>query len=157
MNARIALVSCSAMKLDAPAAARDLYCSPLFKLQRRWAELRFDRWFILSAKHGLVLPDQRLEPYDRRLEDYSSQERRLWGAHVIEQLRTSTRGIARCLIEVYAGSAYYEALAGRMRPEEWSLCSPFHGLGIGQRLQRLGQMIERDTRWTNPTQSGEVL
>ena len=60
----VCLVGCSKAKLRHPAPAQDLYCSPLFQLCRRWAEQHADAWAILSAHHGLVLPDQVIQPYD---------------------------------------------------------------------------------------------
>ena len=52
------LVACVKEKLAAPAAARDLYVSPLFKKEREYAERAGLPWFILSAEHGLVAPDE---------------------------------------------------------------------------------------------------
>jgi hypothetical protein len=41
-----------------PAAARDLYRSPLFRKERAYAEQSGVPWFILSAEHGLGAPDE---------------------------------------------------------------------------------------------------
>jgi len=60
----VVLVGCSGSKLDHAAPAKDLYTSPLFKKCRAYAEALGVEWAILSALHGLVLPDQVLEPYD---------------------------------------------------------------------------------------------
>lgn len=58
----ITLVGCVKSKLKTPAKARDLYTSSYFAKMRDYAERVAGRWFILSAKHGLVSPDQRLTP-----------------------------------------------------------------------------------------------
>ena len=65
----IVLISCSKTKLDHPAAARDLYDSPLFRQSRAYAVASGRPWFILSAEHGLVGPDEWLAPYERYLPD----------------------------------------------------------------------------------------
>jgi hypothetical protein len=63
----VGLVGCAARKLQGPAPARELYVSQLFRKASAYAEATCDRWYILSAKHGLVHPDTVLEPYDVRL------------------------------------------------------------------------------------------
>src|SRR4051794_5113257 len=52
----ITLVACCGPKLGSPARAADLYVSQLFKKVRTYVERR-GRWFILSARHGLVDPN----------------------------------------------------------------------------------------------------
>ncbi|MDQ0619218.1 DUF6884 domain-containing protein [Arthrobacter globiformis] len=56
----IGLVACASQKLQRPAPARELYVSQWFKKASAYAELTCDRWYILSAKHGLIYPDQEL-------------------------------------------------------------------------------------------------
>lgn len=58
----VGLVGCASQKLKRPAPARELYVSPLFKKASAYAEATCDRWYVLSAKHGLVHPDAVLEP-----------------------------------------------------------------------------------------------
>ena len=55
---RVGLVGCVKKKGSSPAPAGDLYISPLFIGRRRFVEASCDRWFILSALHGLLDPDQ---------------------------------------------------------------------------------------------------
>lgn len=78
---RIALVGCTKGKLPARAPARDLYVGDLFAKARAYAQT-FDAWYVLSARHGLVLPDEVIEPYDVTLGDKRRDRR-------------STRGPAR--------------------------------------------------------------
>ncbi len=51
---------------EAQACARALepYVSQLFKKASAYAELTCDSWYVLSAKHGPVHPDEVIEPYD---------------------------------------------------------------------------------------------
>lgn len=63
----VGLVGCASQKLRRPAPARELYVSPLFKKASAYAEQACDRWYVLSAKHGLVHPDAIFEPYDMKL------------------------------------------------------------------------------------------
>jgi hypothetical protein len=63
------LVACGAKKRTEPARARDLYTGPYFKAALAYAlELSPPRdVFILSAKYGIVGPDDMLEPYDLKV------------------------------------------------------------------------------------------
>lgn len=63
----VGLLGRASQKLRCPAPARELYVSPLFKKASVYAEQTCDRWYVLSAKHGLVHPDVVLELYDMRL------------------------------------------------------------------------------------------
>lgn len=64
----IALVGCGKSKLPHPAPARLLYIGSLFKAARRYVEdAGYDAWWILSARHGLVHPDEITEPYEATL------------------------------------------------------------------------------------------
>jgi hypothetical protein len=63
----VGLVGRASQKLQRPAPARELYVSQLFKKASAYAERTCDRWYILSAKHDLVHPDEVIEPYDVRL------------------------------------------------------------------------------------------
>lgn len=73
---RVALLSCVKRKCDGPVLARDLYTSPLFRGLRRHAETHADAWYILSAEHGLLAPDELVARYDRTLLRMSSDARR---------------------------------------------------------------------------------
>lgn len=52
----VGLVGCTSQKLKRPAPARELYVSSLFKKASAFAERSCDRWYVLSAKHGLLHP-----------------------------------------------------------------------------------------------------
>ena len=60
--------------------------SPLFTRERRYAESRGVPWFILSAEHALVAPDEWLSPYKRYLPETPASYRAAWGQWVAERL-----------------------------------------------------------------------
>jgi len=127
----VALVGCVAGKLDRPAAARDLYTSPLFVKSRAFAE-RFDAWAILSARHGLVMPSQVIEPYDETLTKMKAEQRRAWWVMVGRQLREKwPEAWAMPTFTCLAGSLYLGGMTGlRYR-------DPMRRHGIGERLRWL--------------------
>jgi hypothetical protein len=74
----VGLVACGKAKLDRAAPARELYVGSLFLQTSAWAEAVADEWAILSARHGLVLPDEVLEPYDLTLRQMDVADRVRW-------------------------------------------------------------------------------
>lgn len=129
MSARtmVGLVACSGSKLDRPAAARDLYTSQLFRKASTYAERTCDRWFILSAEHGLVRPDSVLAPYDTRLTGRTAP---VWGDRVRTQLAHELSDVPGVTLVALAGTNYQQVL----RPCQWPFQIPMKGLGIGQQL-----------------------
>ena len=132
---RVALVSCVKSKRAAPAAARDLYTSPLFRGMRRYAEKNADTWFVLSAQHGLVHPTQVLEPYERTLNRLGKAERLQWATLVQRQLLEMLLPGAEVVI--LAGVRYRESLVPFLRDRGFSVTIPLEGLSFGRQLQRL--------------------
>src|SRR5699024_11910307 len=57
------LVGCVKTKADTAMNARDLYRSPLFNRRREYAEGTARHCYILSARGGLVAPDDCAAPY----------------------------------------------------------------------------------------------
>jgi hypothetical protein len=128
----IALVSCVKSKVPGPCAAKDLYTSVLFRYMRTYAEDHADRWFILSAKHGLMDPEATVVAYEQTLNNISARLRRQWAQRVYQQMDEAKllRGDARFLW--LAGKAYRHDLALMLRDFEQD--DPLAGLGIGKRL-----------------------
>jgi hypothetical protein len=139
---RIALIACSKQKQGQPAPARALYTSPWFRLARAWAEQHADGWHILSAKHGLVAPEQVLEPYDQRLR--TEDARCSWACEVAEQVGATVPDRAAKLI-VLAGRDYARSLVPILRDEGYPVATPLAGLGIGQQMAWLkGKPVQRE-------------
>lgn len=136
--ADLVLVGCVKTKLDAPAPAKDLYVSALFRKERAYAERSGARWFVLSAEHGLVQPEQVLHPYDLRLSKTSRAYRRSWGARVVEQLRHAVGSLDGRTIELHAGSAYTDAIRALLSAEGATVVEPLAGLTMGARLAWYG-------------------
>ena len=75
-KALIRLVGCVKTKLPHPAAARDLYTSPLFRGRRAAIDPRTDIWFVPTAEYGLVKPETVIAPYDLALANMPVSARR---------------------------------------------------------------------------------
>ncbi len=146
---KVALVSCSSMKLGRHARASDLYASPIFKKSRAWAERYCDDWRILSAKHGLVRPESILEPYDLSLKDMTLEQREDW-----------RNDVGRGLADEYPDGATFVWLAGGLymgtlrfipRPGDYDHEEPMRGMQIGERLRWLNAELARTTEIARKT------
>jgi hypothetical protein len=147
---RVGLISCSSGKLDHRAPAAQLYTGQLFQLSKAWIVKRCPRWGILSAKHGLVLPEEEIDPYDQNLAGLTYAERCAWGARTREQIvRVWGRD---ALYTILAGADYCHAVDGLPYVEEtikgWTeqrramgMRKP--GMGIGVIKQRIKQDLDR--------------
>src|SRR4051794_13170880 len=109
---KIGLVACGKTKLPVAALAQDLYQGALFKKASAYCERTYDRWFILSAKYGLLDPDRVIEPYDRTLKTMTREERVGWAAKVLEQIAAVNLPDATYFF--HAGQRYREFLVGNL-------------------------------------------
>ena len=136
---RVALVSCVKAKLQKPAPARDLYTSQLFQGLRAYATAHTDRWYILSAEHGLLQPDEIVAPYERTLNRMPVRDRLRWASRVQSQLQATLPRAATVVI--LAGKPYREHLTPFLRANGFEVTIPLEGLSIGKQLQYLKSNI----------------
>lgn len=141
---RIALVSCSRKKAAEKCAAKDLYTSALFRKARQFAELYCDGWYILSAKHGLLMPGRVIAPYDQTLTTQSPGERATWARRVGKQIHKRFPDPVEFVI--VAGRKYWEELAPSLAADGHEVRIPLSGLSIGKQLQALSGLTNERIR-----------
>jgi Family of unknown function (DUF6884) len=129
------LISCVGKKLPSAAPARELYASDWFQKARDYVEATNSPWFILSAEHGMISPDQVISPYERTLNTMNKAERQQWAARVKGQMESTLPNVDR--IVVLAGSRYREFLMDYLRHRAATVDVPMQGLGIGKQLHYL--------------------
>lgn len=138
----VVLLSCGKQKLARPAAARDLYTSTTFVKARRYAEQAGRPWFILSAEHGLVRPDDWVAPYERYLPDTPTDYRAAWGEWVAARLGLLHGSLDGLRCEIHAGRTYVDAVADCLRRRGAEVVEPLRGLAQGGRLAWYDQAFE---------------
>lgn len=122
------LIQCTATKRDHEAPARMLYDeSAYFRKMKAWAESRPGQWYILSAKHGLVSPEEPLAPYDER--GLSAEQ--------AEQIATELDERAISRVYVCAGRDYLDELTPALESVYIDVVDPFAGMRIGERMNEL--------------------
>jgi hypothetical protein len=137
--ATIALVACVGKKTALPMPAQDLYISPWFRKASAYASRVADRWYILSAKYGLVDPRTVIAPYDETLNRMPAAERRAWARRVLADLRQVLAPGDRVVF--LAGQRYREGLVGAVRAMGCTVEIPMEGLKIGEQLAWLKQRV----------------
>jgi hypothetical protein len=137
----IALVSCGKAKLDYAAPAKEMYTGNLFRAALDYCTARHDRVLILSAKYGLLAPEQVITPYDVTLADLPYDARVRWGKKVVRQLiypyRIHWDGFVLSTwpgVEVHAGEEYLRHLISPMAEYRIEVHVPCRGMQIGERL-----------------------
>lgn len=132
---RIVLVQCTNSKRDEAAPARILYDeSGYFCDYRSYATTFGEKWYILSAKHGLLEPDTVIEPYDER----GITE----GQAIAISDYLADRVTAETTIELLAGKDYTDPLVPELeRRTPADVVEPHRGLGIGKRRQKAQQAV----------------
>lgn len=128
----VVLVGGGRAQLSEPAAARDLYVSPLFTRRRARAEASGVPWFIVSGRWGLLDPGDVLAPYSFSLAQQSVSYQRAWGRFVAEQLCLVSSVGRSDVVEICAGAAYAAALT-----------APIGYLGVRVRRATVGSPISK--------------
>ena len=107
--ARVVLIGSSGVTADGPVRVGELFRSPGFARAREHAVHSQLPWFVLSAKHGLLEPDDVVAPYALELGDASTVYRSAWGEWVAAQLgeRVQLRGAT---VEVHGGVDFAQPL-----------------------------------------------
>jgi len=136
---RIGLVSCVKTKLAEPAAAQDLYASTLFKAARCFVEEHCDRWFVLSAKHGLLHPSDVIKPYELTLSKMSRSKREMWGRRVRRELLEALP--RRGEVVILAGERYRSHICEFLEQRGFFVSIPMAGKRFGEQLQWLREQI----------------
>lgn len=127
---KVGLISCVKNKVDYKCEARDLYISDLFCKSRSYAEKNYDRYYILSALHGLLDPMEYIEPYDFTLIGKKVEQKKGWSEmtskQVFEEIDTDSE------IYIHAGDDYRKYLIPLLKSKGYTVYVPLQGLGIGQ-------------------------
>lgn len=134
-----ALISCSKSKGGHRDLARNMYVSSLYRKSVMAAQAWGLSFSILSAKYGLLDPDQVIEPYELTLKGASKEFKSEWACKVDAQIRVSI-DTKKHLI-VLAGDDYYAPLIEAGMKSPLNFLAPMRGLSLGNRLAFLNQTI----------------
>ncbi|MHB1292526.1 MAG: DUF6884 domain-containing protein [Sulfuricella sp.] len=139
MAIRVALVSCVKSKRTSAVAAVDMYISSLFKGMRWYAKQNASGWFILSAEHGVLRPDQIIFPYERTLNTMPKRDRVEWAGRV--QLQLLELLPAGAVVVILAGKRYREDIVPFLKNHGFTVEVPMVGLAFGLQLRWLKEQM----------------
>lgn len=126
------LIGCGRKKRSHLCRAADMYTGSLFRTTWAYAEGRGERK-IISARYGLVEPDQLVSPYDQTIRnDCDSHNLAL---QVIASLLSRLPYPQRVVI--LASEPYYRHIVPELRAAGMEVETPLHGLTMGQRMHFL--------------------
>jgi hypothetical protein len=108
-SGRVVLVGSSGETATTPRPAAELFESPGFVAARERAARSGHRWFVVSARHGLLDPDDVVGPFDDQLGDRSLGYRVAWGEWVAAQL-AERMWLSGVVVEVHGGVDFAQPL-----------------------------------------------
>ncbi len=108
---RVVLVGSSGEVAGSARPARELFASGGFARARDCAVRSGNPWFVLSAKHGLLDPDDVVGPFAVLIGDQPAGYRAAWAEWVVVQLADRVR-LSGVTVEVHGGVDFAQALKG---------------------------------------------
>lgn len=128
----IIFISCTKKKQDHPCKAQEMYqASQWFKGGWKYAKsLHPDAIYILSAKYGLLRPDDMISPYEQTLNAARDADIRKWSMMVANQIQKA--GIDRSQETIFLCGTNYRKYIKNLFKNHSAPCSH---LGIGKQMQ----------------------
>lgn len=128
----IIFLSCTKQKQNATCMAKEMYsASQWFRGGYLYAlSLKPERVYILSAKYGLLSPEQVISPYNQTLSGARDGEVRRWSTAVYRQM--VAQGINFNDEAVFLCGKNYRKYLQRLFPKAQA---PLKHLGIGRQMQ----------------------
>lgn len=149
MTKLIALVGCTSRQHRQAMPARWLYHSEWFVRAAAVAETSSAGWFILSARYGLLHPDQKIAPYDLILNDLSPSQRQVWAASVVQSLVQILKPNDRVLL--LTDPEYAAPLLPVLANSAWRINAPLTDLTLP------GQISWMDNALDNPAPRPDLV
>lgn len=139
---KIVLIGCGKTKQDHRCEAQDMYTGSLFKMRRRYAETSGCAWWIISARYGLIRPEQEIAPYDETITQLLNVDRAAWYVAVTHELLNQFADrpgpfhyMRETHVEIHAGSDYADNLCDVLIGCGLSAGKPLKGMGLPAQMR----------------------
>lgn len=106
--------------------------SDLFQKAYAYCIKKYDCVAILSAKYGLLLLDDIIEPYNLTLNHMSSDEIKRWSNSIFTQMNDRLELVSFNKVFFHAGKKYRHFLITKLEANGIKCEAPLKNLGIGQ-------------------------
>lgn len=148
MPRTFAFIPCTKSKAERSCSARDMYWPSAgfrgaWQVAHQWG---CQQLLIFSAKHGVLLPDEVIEPYDATLIGAGRLARERWAATVILQLGLAGEAPlikAGDLVLSFLPRDYGEILHRVLRESGVEVDEPLQGKRPGERLAWFKQQLQQ--------------
>ncbi len=146
---RLCIIPCGVKKIwdtaaapAGPCPAKQAYISPFHRKCQAYADRFFNHWAILSAKHGFLLPDDKLdENYDVA---FGSGHPEIISMRELKR-QVSEKRLDRFEEIVVLGGKKFTGIVPGVFSGESRIYFPLVGSkGIGDMLQKLNRALERN-------------
>lgn len=128
----LGLVSCGKLKKNYRCPAREMFAaSDLFKKAYEYAIKHYDCVAILSPKHGLLVPDEEVDP-DFTWHLMTSGEQDEWARNVLAQLKSKLPMSRISDVFFHSGAVYRNRLTKLLEAEGIHCVTPLENLGLGR-------------------------
>lgn len=135
MALTIALVAASRRQRGTICRAAEQYDhSPVFRRARDFCERTYAEWYILSARHYVLSPQQVIGPDDTSVHILDTDDRFMWAEQVARALMARQERSAEPVHFALYTSQRYVDLLQRVAPT-LTFELPLSGLGFGERLR----------------------
>lgn len=106
--------------------------SDLFRKAYSYAVKNYDFVAILSAKYGLLFPDDKIEPYNLTLNDMSFEEVKEWAEKLFNQMKNRLNLEEFDKVFFHTGEKYRRHLIPKLEQMGIKCEVPLKNLGIGK-------------------------
>lgn len=117
-------------RVNVPAPAKEVFREVGFQLSRLDAELSGAEWFVLSAEHGLVAPNEWMSPDSRTLADMDPGYRVVWASWVVARLSSLVGALEGMTVRVDAPDAFIGPLFADLQETGAIVSSGHAGAGM---------------------------
>jgi hypothetical protein len=129
----LGLVSCTKSKKRYRCAAREMYeASDLFRKGYGYAIKHYDYVAILSAKYGLLMPDDEIDPYDLTLLSMTVGQQKEWAERTHKQMKSKLPMNEISEVFFHSSLAYRKHLTELLDSDGIECVAPLEGLGFGK-------------------------
>lgn len=146
MATTIALVAASRRQRGTICRAAEQYdLSPVFRRARDYCERTYPEWYILSARHHVLSPQQVIGPDDLSIHLLETEDRLAWARDVAQALLARQERSAEPLrFALYASQRYADLLLRAAPTLTFEL--PLSGLYFSERLHWYDQRLHIRSR-----------
>jgi hypothetical protein len=131
----LGLISCTKKKQNHRCKASEMYsASDLFRKAYAYCTKKYDNVAILSAKYGLLFPDEEIEPYNVTLNNMSVDQVKKWADKTFQQLLIKIDLHGFGAVYFHAGKRYRQYLILMLEKIDIKCEAPVEYLSIGQQL-----------------------